>query len=121
MQQEVGGADGERDLVPLAVGEAVGEGLGARLAFEAVVVADLLSHPAALQLKVTAGEEDERGSVFESKEKYRLKENTLRVRSSLAEMCKLCYRVEIKTFYIFDAEFAGQLLDRRLEYQYICS
>jgi len=56
VQQEVGGADGEGDLVPLAVGEAVGEGLGARLAFEAVVVADLLPHPAALQLKVTAEE-----------------------------------------------------------------
>lgn len=53
----MGGADGESDLVPLAVSEAVGEGLGARLAFEAVVIADLLSHPAALQLEVTAGEE----------------------------------------------------------------
>lgn len=53
----MGGADGESDLVPLAVSEAVGEGLGARLAFVAVVVADLLSHPAALQLKVAAGEE----------------------------------------------------------------
>lgn len=55
MQQKVGGADGEGDFVPLSVGEAVGEGLRPRLAFEAVVVTDLLSHPAALQLKVTAG------------------------------------------------------------------
>lgn len=60
MQQEVGGADGESDLVPEAVGEAVGEGLGAWLAFEAVVVTDLLSHSAALQLKVTAAEEGRR-------------------------------------------------------------
>lgn len=57
VQQEVGGADGEGDLVPLAICEAVREGLGARLAFEAVVVADLFSHSAALQLKVAAGEE----------------------------------------------------------------
>lgn len=57
VQQQVGGADREGDLVPLSVGEAVGEGLGAWLAFEAVVVADLLSHPAALQLKVAAEEE----------------------------------------------------------------
>lgn len=53
----MGGADGESDLVPEAVSETVGEGLGARLAFEAVVVADLLSHPTALQLKITAVEE----------------------------------------------------------------
>lgn len=58
VQQEVGGADRQRDLVPEAVGKAVGEGLRARLAFEAVVVADLLSHAAALQLKVTAVEEN---------------------------------------------------------------
>lgn len=58
VQQEVGGADRERDLVPEAVGKAVGEGLRARLSFEAVVVADLLSHAAALQLKVTAVEEN---------------------------------------------------------------
>ena len=57
MQKQVGGADCEGDLVPLAISEAVGEGLGAWLAFEAVVVADLLSHPAAFQLKVTAMEE----------------------------------------------------------------
>lgn len=56
MQQEVGGADGQSDLVPEAISQAVGEGLGARLAFEAVVIADLLSHSAALQLKVTAEE-----------------------------------------------------------------
>lgn len=60
MQQEVGGADGESDLVPEAVSEAVGEGLGARLAFEAVVVTDLLSHSAALQLKVTVAEKGRR-------------------------------------------------------------
>lgn len=53
----MGSADGESDLVPLSISEAVGEGLGARLAFKAVVVADLLPHPAALQLKVTALEE----------------------------------------------------------------
>lgn len=52
----MGGADGESDLVPEAVSQAVGEGLGARLAFEAVVIADLLSHAAALQFKVTAAE-----------------------------------------------------------------
>lgn len=56
MQQEVGGADRERDLVPEAVGKTVGEGLRAWLAFEAIVVADLLSYAAALQLKVTAVE-----------------------------------------------------------------
>lgn len=52
----MGGADGESDLVPEAVSQTVGEGLGARLAFEAVVIADLLSHAAALQFKVTAAE-----------------------------------------------------------------
>lgn len=52
----MGGADGEGDLVPEAVSQAVGEGLGAWLAFEAVVIADLLSHSAALQFKVTAAE-----------------------------------------------------------------
>lgn len=51
----MGGADGEGDFVPLAISEAVGEGLRSRLAFEAVVVADFLSHSAAFQLKVTAG------------------------------------------------------------------
>lgn len=56
VQQEVGGADGEGNLVPLAIGQAVGEGFGARLAFEAVVVADFLSHAATLQFKVTAGQ-----------------------------------------------------------------
>ena len=50
----MGRADGEGNLMPLAIGEAIGEGFGARLAFEAIVVADLLSHSAALQLKVTA-------------------------------------------------------------------
>lgn len=59
MQQEVGGADGESDLVPQAIGEAVREGLGARLAFEAVVVADLLPHSAALQLKIAAAAREE--------------------------------------------------------------
>lgn len=53
----MGGADGEGDLVPLAISEAVGEGFRTWLAFEAVVIADLLPHPAAFQLKVTAGEE----------------------------------------------------------------
>lgn len=57
----MGGADGESNLMPLAVSKAVREGLRARLAFEAIVVADLLSHPAALQLKVTARKEDVRG------------------------------------------------------------
>lgn len=56
MQQQVGGADGEGDLVPEAVGQAVGEGLGARLAPGAVVVADLLPHAAALHFKVAAAE-----------------------------------------------------------------
>lgn len=56
VQQQVGGADGESDLVPEAVSQAVGEGLRARLAFEAIVIADLLSHSAALQFKVTAAE-----------------------------------------------------------------
>lgn len=51
----MGGADGEGYLMPVAIGKAVGEGLGTRLAFEAVVVPDLLSHTAALQLKVAAG------------------------------------------------------------------
>lgn len=59
VQQEVGGADGESDLVPQAIGEAVREGLGARLAFEAVVVADLLPHSAALQLEVAAAAREE--------------------------------------------------------------
>ena len=63
MQQQVGCADGEGDLVPLAISEAVGEGLRARLAFEAVVVADLLSHTAALQLKVTAAEDERSATV----------------------------------------------------------
>lgn len=52
----MGGADGESDLVPEAISQAVGEGLRARLAFEAVVIADLLSHSAALQFEVTAAE-----------------------------------------------------------------
>ena len=52
----MGSADGERNLVPEAIGKAVREGLGPRFAFEAVVVADLLSHSTAFQLKVTAGE-----------------------------------------------------------------
>lgn len=56
VQQEVRGADGESDLVPLTISQTVGEDLGARLAFESVVVADLLPHTAALQLKVTAEE-----------------------------------------------------------------
>lgn len=59
VQQEVGGADGESDLVPQAIGEAVREGLRARLAFEAVVVADLLPHSTALQLKVAAAAREE--------------------------------------------------------------
>lgn len=62
VQQEVRGADGESDLVPLAISQAVGEGLGARLAFEAVVVADLLPHAAALQLKVAVEEERNDGT-----------------------------------------------------------
>lgn len=61
----MGGADGESNLVPEAIGKAVGEGLGARLAFEAVVVADLLSHSTAFQLKVTAGEKKKRGQKSE--------------------------------------------------------
>lgn len=72
----MGGADGESDLVPLAVSEAVGEGLGARLAFVAVVVADLLSHPAALQLKVAAGEErrsEVRDAHFAARSLFRVK------------------------------------------------
>lgn len=57
VQKQVGGTDGKGDLVPLAISEAVGEGFRTWLAFEAVVIADLLSHPAAFQLKVAAGGE----------------------------------------------------------------
>lgn len=42
--------------MPLAISETVGEGLGAGLALEAIVVADLLSNAAALQFKVAKGE-----------------------------------------------------------------
>ncbi len=78
----MGGADGESDLVPLAISEAVREGLGARLAFEAIVVADLLSHPAALQLKVTAAEDtrskvrEPRWKAIKSMQEYKTVYNT---------------------------------------------
>lgn len=52
----MGGADGKCDLVPEAIGKAIGKGLRAGLAFEAVVIADLFPHSTTLQLKITATE-----------------------------------------------------------------
>lgn len=57
MEQEMGGANGQGNLVPLPIGQPVGEGLGAWLPFESVVVANLLPHSTALQLKVAVQEQ----------------------------------------------------------------
>lgn len=54
MQQKVGGADGEGDLVPLSISQSVREWLRSWLPLKAVVVADFLSHTTAFQLEVTA-------------------------------------------------------------------
>lgn len=54
MDHEMGGTNGQGNLVPLPVSQPVGEGLGARLPFETVMVANLLPHSTAFQLKVAA-------------------------------------------------------------------
>lgn len=81
VQQQVGGADGESDSVPEAISQAVGEGLGARLAFEAVVIADLLSHSAALQFKVTAAKKKKKKQVRASEEAGRSEETSDEINS----------------------------------------
>ena len=58
MEQQVRGADGQGDFMPLTVSQPVGEGLWAWLSVVAVMVADFLPQAAALQLKITAGEKE---------------------------------------------------------------
>lgn len=105
VQQQVGGADGESDSVPEAISQAVGEGLGARLAFEAVVIADLLSHSAALQFKVTAAKKKKKNRSGRQKrlgaQKKHLMKSTVETRAGILYcVCGYSVRPHLTSMYL---------------------